>query len=476
MDINLPLWHDLATTGAEWPPGQRSCRVTTSILRRAVAGLAAVAVATSLAACAGSSGGSGSKTISVLMVGNPQMTDLQSLTKEFFTAETGITVDYTVLPENEERNKVSQDLAAGTSQYDVINVNSSETPYYADLGWLANLTSLAKDDESFDWEDLIPSMLTTYSASNGDIYGIPFYGETSVVMYRKDLFQAAGITMPEHPTWDQIAEYAAQLNSPTTAGICLRGQPNVGQIFAPLGTVVNTFGGTWFTQDWEAEVNSPEFTSAVQFYVDLIKNYGETGAAQAGFTECLNLFGQGKAAMWYDASAAAGLLQNATTSTVVGNVGYAYAPTKLTEYSGWVAGWGWGVPKTSKNQDAAWKFISWASSSTYENLVGTQIGWSNVPDGKRESTYSNQDYLGFAKDYAPVVLDSLKHIDPRNPGTQPRPTIGTISVAIPEFTNLGTRTGEQINAIIAGQATSVPDALDFGQQLAEEIAKEYQGK
>ncbi|GGR29046.1 ABC transporter substrate-binding protein [Agromyces mediolanus] len=449
--------------------------MSTPTWRRAAATAAALAVAVPLASCA-AAGDAASDRISVLMVGNPQMTDLQELTEQHFTAETGLAVDFTVLPENELRDRVAQDLAAGVSKYDVISINSSETPYYADLGWLQDLTAYTEQDPAFDVDDVLPSMLTTYSASDGGIHGIPFYGESSFVMYRTDLFEAAGITMPEHPTWDQIAEYAAALDSGDTAGICLRGQPAAGQMFAPLGTIVNTFGGTWFTEDWEPQVDSPEFTEAVQFYVDLVRDSGETGAAQAGFTECLNLFGQGKAAMWYDATAGAGLVENPETSTVAGKVGYAYAPTKLTDYSGWIAGWGWGVPKNSAKADAAWEFISWASSAGYEELVGSEIGWSNVPDGKRESTYSNADYLAHAGAYAPIVLDSIKSIDPRDPGVQPRPTIGTIFVAIPEFSLLATRTAEQINAILAGQADSVADALAVGQELAIPIGQEYAGE
>lgn len=438
--------------------------------------LAAVTVtAIALAGCSGGADETATS-IKVLMVGNPQMTDLQELTAKNFTAETGIQVDFTVLPENELRDRVAQDLAAGVSQYDVINVNSSETPYYADLGWLADLTSHAEEDEAFDLADMLPSMVTTYSSSDGAISGIPFYGESAFVMYRKDLFEAAGIEMPERPTWDQIAEYAAALDTDDTAGICLRGQPAAGQMFAPLGSMVNTFGGTWFDEDWNAQVDSPEFAEAVQFYVDLVRDHGENGAAQAGFTECLNVFGQGKAAMWFDATAAAGLVENPETSEVAGKVGYAFAPTKLTDNSGWLAGWGWGVPKSSGNLDAAWQFISWASSADYEELVGEEIGWGNVPDGKRASTYENAGYLDHAGEYAPLVLESIRAVDPWNPGTQPRPTIGTLFVAIPEFGLLATRTAEQINAILAGQSDDVGAALELGQQLAEEVAATYRDK
>jgi sorbitol/mannitol transport system substrate-binding protein len=201
---------------------------------------------------------------------------------------------------------------------------------------------------------------------------VPFYGESSFLMYRKDVFQQKGITMPERPTWAQVADAAAKVDGaqPGMKGICLRGLPGWGEMFAPLTTVVNTFGGTWFTKDWQAQVNSPEFTKAVDFYVNLIKQHGEAGAAQAGFTECLNAMSQSKVAMWYDATSAAGTLEDPSASNVAGKIGYAYAPVDKTESSGWLWTWAWTMPKTTKKADSAAKFALWASSKEYEELVG----------------------------------------------------------------------------------------------------------
>src|SRR3712207_4608428 len=179
------------------------------------------------------------------------------------------------------------------------------------------------------------------------------------------------------------------------AGICLRGQPGWGQLFAPLTTVVNTFGGTWFTEDWQPGVDSPEFREATQFYVDLVREHGEVGAPQAGFTECLNNLIQGNAAMWYDATSAAGSLE-AADSPVKGKIGYVAAPVVETDSSGWLYAWSWSIQQASAKKDAAWEFISWASSAEYEQLVGEELGWSKVPAGKRASTYENPDYLAEA--------------------------------------------------------------------------------
>jgi sorbitol/mannitol transport system substrate-binding protein len=258
------------------------------------------------------------------------------------------------------------------------------------------------------------------------------------------------------------------------AGICLRGQPGWGQLFAPLTTVVNTFGGTWFTEDWQAQVDSPEFREATQFYVDLVRAYGESGAPQAGFTECLNNLIQGDVAMWYDATSAAGSLE-AADSPVRGKIGYAPAPVVKTDSSGWLYAWAWGIQEASEKKDDAWKFVSWASSKEYEELVGTELGWSRVPAGKRASTYENPDYQAEAAAFAEPTRAAIESADPLNPGVQPRPAIGIQFVGIPEFPDLGTQVSLAVSSAIAGQQ-SVDEALSRGQELADDVAERYRSR
>ncbi|MFE9601187.1 ABC transporter substrate-binding protein [Streptomyces hokutonensis] len=440
---------------------------------------AAAAAGSLLVACSGaggsSSSGGGGKSINVLMVGNPQMEDIQKLTKSTFTKDTGIKVKFTVLPENELRDKVTQDVATQAGQYDVATVGAYEIPIWQKNGWLHELSSYADKDTSFDKADLLKPMVTSLSGSDGKLYALPFYGESSMLMYNKDVMKAKGITVPEHPTWQQIADIAAKVDGaePGMKGICLRGLAGWGELGAPLTTMVNTFGGTWFTKDWKAQVNSPAFKKATNFYVNLVKQHGEAGAPQAGFTECLNALSQKKVAMWYDATSAAGSLEDPASSKIAGHVGYAYAPTVETKSSGWLWAWAWAMPKTTKNADAASKFMLWASSKKYENLVGEKLGWARVPAGKRASTYEIPQYQKAAASFGDITLKSIEGADPANPGVQPRPTVGVQYVAIPEFQDLGTKVTQEISAAIAGK-TSVDKALDDGQKLAEDVAKNYQ--
>ena len=419
----------------------------------------------------GGNSGGGNHSINVLMVNNPQMVDLQKLTAANFTKDTGIKVNYTVLPENDVRDKISQEFSSQAGQYDVATISNYEVPFYAKNGWLADMTDYSKKDSSFNQGDILPSMTKSLS-NDGKIYGEPFYGESSFLMYRKDIFKSKGVTMPASPTWDQVSQMAAKVDhaKPGMRGICLRGQPGWGEVMAPLTTVVNTYGGTWFTKDWKAEVNGPGFTAATKFYVDLVRAHGEAGASQAGFTECLNNLEQSKVAMWYDATSAAGSLEG-QGSPVVGKIGYAPAPVNKTKSSGWLYTWAWGIQKASSHADDAWKFVSWASSKKYEELVGAKLGWARVPAGKRESIYSNPDYLKVASAFAKPTEEAIKSADPENPGTQPRPTIGIQFVDIPQFSDLGTQVSQGISSAIAGK-TSVTQALNDGQKLAEAVGKQ----
>jgi sorbitol/mannitol transport system substrate-binding protein len=429
-----------------------------------------------LGGCAGWGGGVGGDdgdSINVLMVNNPQMIDLQQLTAEHFTRETGIRVNFSVLPENDVRDKISQEFSSQAGQYDVATLSNFEIPIYARSEWIAPLDDYVEADAEFDQDDILAPMTASLSGDDGKLYGEPFYGESSFLMYRKDVLESAGVEMPAKPTWQEVADIAAQVDGaePGMAGICLRGQPGWGQVFAPLTTVVNTFGGTWFTEDWQAQVDSPEFREATQFYVDLVREHGETGAPQAGFTECLNNLIQGNAAMWYDATSAAGSLEGAD-SPVKGKIGYTAAPVVETDSSGWLYAWSWSIQQASEKKDDAWEFISWASGRQYEELVGDELGWSRVPAGKRASTYENPDYLKESSAFAGPTLDAIQTADPDDPGVQPRPAPGIQFVGIPEFPDLGTQVSQDVSSAIAGRMT-VDEALQRGQELADDVAQRY---
>jgi sorbitol/mannitol transport system substrate-binding protein len=446
----------------------------------AVATAAAISTA-GLAACGGDddSGGSnqasgGKQTIRVAVVNNPQMVDIQKLTPEGFEAShPNIDVKYVTLDENTLRDQVTKDVAAKGGQFDVVMIGPYEVPIWAKNNWIVDLSSYASDDKAYQADDLIKPIRDSLS-SDGKLYAVPFYGESSFLMYRKDLLAKAGLTMPAKPTWAQVADIARKLKDPASgmAGICLRGKTGWGENLAPLNTVVNTFGGQWYDMQWKAHLTDPAFKDAVNFYVNLIKEAGEPGAANFSFNECANAMQQQKAAMWYDATVGASVIDDPKSSPIAGKLGYAPAPVDKTANSGWLWTWALAIEASSKHMDAAWTYMSWATSKEYIELAGQKLGWARVPPGSRYSTYDNPNYQKAAKAFAKATLDQINGVNVAQPGVSPQPYVGVQYVGIPEFQDLGTRVSQEITAAIAGKQ-SVDDALSKAQSYAEAVGQSY---
>ncbi|MGE2688537.1 ABC transporter substrate-binding protein [Mycolicibacterium pulveris] len=442
---------------------------------RSWAACAAAAVLTLTAGCAGAGTlGATDRTVTIAMISNSQMTDARALSRHFEDANPDIQLRFITLSENQARAKITASTAMGGGEFDVVMISNYETPQWAENGWLTNLSEYITDTPGYDQEDFIPSLRESLSYE-GDMYSVPFYGESSFLMYRKDLFEQAGIEMPHNPTWRHVADAAAQLDGPDMVGICLRGKPGWGEVLAPLDTVINTFGGRWYDMEWNAQLNSPEVGDAVKFYVDLVRDHGEPGAATAGFGECATHFAQGRAAMWYDATSAVSVLEDPNESNVVGKVGYALAPMVEKPYPGWLYAWSLGIPTSSDKKDDAWKFIAWMTDKNYIKLVGEELGWARVPPGNRLSTYQIPQYQEVSKAFGAATLESIEKANPLEPTVQPVPYTGVQFLAIPEFQDLGTRVSQQISAAIAGQK-SVEDALKQSQEYAEVVGRTYQEK
>ena len=428
-------------------------------------------------ACAGATslgGSGGGTTLNVAIVSNSQMNDAIKLSPHFEADHPGIKLNFVTLPENEARAKITTAVATKSGQFDVVMISNYETPLWARNDWLTNLQPFAERTKDYDPQDFIPSIRQSLSV-DGNLYSVPFYGESSFLMYRKDLFEQAGLQMPARPTWQQVADFASKLDDPASgrSGICLRGLPGWGEVLAPLDTVVNTFGGRWFDPQWNAQLDSPEFTKAVQFYVDLVRAHGQPGAPSSGFQECATRYSQGQAAMWYDATSAVGTIEDPSSSKVVGKNGYAQAPVVETKAAGWLYSWSLAMPKTTKHPDAAWDFMSWMTDKQYMHLVGQEIGWNSVPPGSRLSTYDIPEYAKVAQAYADPTLEALRSADPQSPTVDPVPYGGIQFVDIPEFQDLGTRVSQQISAAIAGRQ-SVVDALRQSQKYAQTVGDTYQ--
>jgi sorbitol/mannitol transport system substrate-binding protein len=447
--------------------------------RRARSRAAAVGIATAVLASAliAPATVAQDRTINVAIVGNPQMEDIASLTPTLFTEPTGIAVEYTILEEQTLREIVTRDVGAGGQQFDVVMIGMFEAPQFGRNGWLVDLNQYAADDAEYAVDDLIPAVRDGLSYE-GALYAAPFYGESSFLMYRQDVLDAAGVTMPDAPTWDEVAEIARTIDTDEMAGICLRGKPGWGDLGAAFTTVLNTFGGTWWLEGegdtiGAAQVDQPEFKEALQFYVDLIADAGEDDAANASYNECTNQMLDGSVAMWYDATVAASNLE-ADDSPIKGKLGYALAPTKVTDASGWLWAWALAIPQNAPDKDTAWEYVRWATGPQYLVDAGEQLagGWATVPPGTRQSLYENPSYQEAAAAFAQKTLDAMLAAPISDPGVQPRPGLpGVQFVGVPQFQDVGTRCTEEFSAAIAGQK-SVDDALAACQAIASAVEGE----
>ena len=444
---------------------------------RALAAAGGVAALLAGAACSSSSSGtsassnSSSGTVTVAVVSNPLITgQMIPLTQSVFEKQNPkITVKFATYTEGDLRAAIEKDVSTHSNAFNVIMIGPYEAPLFAKNGWLTNLSSqYIASDPSYDASDLLPPIAKALSYK-GDLYAVPFYGESSMMFYNKALFAKAGLTMPLHPTWAQISTFAAKLNQPgSVAGICLRGLAGWGDNMAALDTVVNTFGGQWFNMKWQPQLTSPAFKNATNFYVNLVRKYGEPGAANDSFNQLLTLYGQGKCAMWYDATVAATSIAT-TYPSVFAQTGYAFAPVDLTKSSGWLWTWSLGIPQGVADSGAAWKFVSWATSKQYDQLVASKYGWAAVPPGTRTSLYNTPQYQSAAKAFAGITLASIDGTDPEHPTLNPVPYVGIQYVDIPQFESLGVTVGQQIAGAIAG-TESVSQALQAGQSAASQYS------
>ena len=399
-------------------------------------------------------------TLTIATVNNGDMIRMQKLTDDFTNANPDIQLQWVTLEENVLRQKVTTDISTKGGQYDIITIGTYEVPIWQKQNWLVPLDNLGAD---YDVNDLLPPIRSGLSV-DGKLYAAPFYGESSMVMYRKDLMDKAGLKMPDAPTWDFIRQAADKMTDRANGinGICLRGKAGWGENMAFLTAMSNSFGARWFDEKWNAQFDQPEWKDTLQFYVDMMKADGPDGASNNGFNENLALFQQGKCGMWIDATVAASFVTDPKASTVADKVGFALAPDKgLGKRGNWLWSWALAIPASSQKVDAAEKFIAWATGKHYLDLVASKEGWANVPPGTRTSLYSNPDYQKAAP-FAKMTLDSINSADPQHPTVKPVPYVGVQFVAIPEFEGLGTDVGQIFSAAVAGQI-SVDDALKQAQ-------------
>ena len=401
--------------------------------------------------------------ITIATVNNGHMIEMQKLTGHFEEANPGIEVNWVTLEEGTLRQRVTTDITTKGGQFDVMTIGMYEAPIWGARGWLEELDF----GDGYDVDDILPAMRGGLSA-NGKLYAAPFYGESSMIMYRKDLVEGAGMTMPDNPTWGHVADVVAAIHDANAGvyGICLRGKPGWGDNMAFITTMANSFGARWFDEKWMPQLDSPAWNHAVSFYVNLLNRYGPPGSSANSFNEILALFNEGKCGMWIDATIAASFISDPRQSKVADQVAFAQAPVAVTRRgANWLWAWALAVPAGTKQADDARKFIEWATSKAYIELVAETNGWGSVPTGTRQSTYDNPNFQAAAV-FADAELAAILSSNPSNSTQDPTPYTGVQFAAIPEFQAIGIAVGQQMSAALAGNV-SVEEALAAAQTAAD---------
>ncbi len=406
--------------------------------------------------------GAYAENLTIATVNNGDMIRMQGLTDDF-TAKTGHTVEWVTLEENVLRQRVTTDISTKGGAFDIMTIGMYETPIWGANGWLVPLDDLSAE---YNAADILPAMAGGLS-HDGTLYAAPFYGESSMIMYRTDLMEAAGLEMPDAPSWSFIAKAARAMTDRENDinGICLRGKAGWGEGGAFITAMSNSFGARWFDEDWNAQFDTREWSDTLNFYYNMMSDSGPAGYPTNGFNENLSLFNQGKCGMWIDATVAASFVTGAD-STVADSVGFALAPDNgMGVRSNWLWAWALAIPAGTQKEAAAKEFIEWATGTGYIELVAANEGWANVPPGARISLYENPNYQ--AVPFAQMTLDSILSADPNNSTVDPSPYVGIQFAAIPEFAGIATEVSQEFSAAYAGQQT-IDEALAKAQALTND--------
>ncbi|KLU59074.1 putative ABC transporter-binding protein precursor [Peptococcaceae bacterium CEB3] len=415
----------------------------------------------SLAGCGGANTDSSASTakqvtIHVACQEHPDVDALKELLPSF-EKQYGVKVDLNVLPQQQLNTKVEIALASNSSDYDVIMMDDMQTAQYAKAGWIVpldtfiNNTSLTNKSK-FNESDFLKGFLKVL-AVNGTQYALPFYGESTMLFYNKEMFSKAGISAPPQNMQELEAD-AAKLTGNGVYGIALRGSRDIN--WYPWAGFLFAFGGHWLDANGKPTLNSPAAVQATQLYGKLISKYGPPGGASFDWNQVQLSMQQGKAAMIIDASNFGPRLEDPKESKIVGKVGFAMVPAGPAGRFPSVYTAGLAIPKGSKHQADAWKFIEWATSKQTQLESAMKVSRADVTrqsvweDPAYTQKYNNKDMMQIA----------VKSMNLANPDYLPR---------IPQFNKLSSIVGIAVSKVIAG--TNAQTAMNQAQDAAIQLFK-----
>jgi multiple sugar transport system substrate-binding protein len=406
--------------------------------------------------------------VNVAVIAASYFQNLIDLTPEF-EALTGIKVGYEKIPPGQLRQKCVLDLSSKTGTYSTHAGDPMYLSLYAANNWTEALDNYLSnpaltDNNWFQFEDIVEAWRKA-NMVNGKLYALPYQGEMTIQIYRKDLFDAKGLKPAE--TFDDILSNAKAVHDPQNRlwGFCLRGMAGAGQNMYLYPSISGAFGAKWFDANGKIRVNQPEAVAALEWYVNAMATYAPKAAQNWNWPDIADAFSQGTIASYIDGQSGVTVIANPASSKVMGNIGYARWP-KGPSGRRVTAIWNWAMPINSalpeKARNATWLWLQWACSK--ETQIRTSYKFKGIGrrfDINRLSIWKSPEYEKFAADagynFINASLDSL-NLD-TDVDWRPR---------VPQWPAIGETMGKIIQSAVVGQ-TKPKQALDEAQTQVERI-------
>ncbi len=396
--------------------------------------------------------------VNVLLFGMPYTWGLAELADDF-QAETGLTANIEVVGQDVFENRITLSFTGKTGDIDVVHTPVIQVQRWVQAGWLAPVT--AGIDGLADKEDILAGPLDAYLV-HGDYWAMPFFAETGMMSYRKDILAKAGFDQPP-ATWDEVLTFAKAANSPEVAAFAMRAAPGQGFNMFVFPMIMRAYGGKFFVHypdDLTPALDSPETLTALNLYIDLINNYGPQGGGNFNFSEIAAASQAGKLAMFVDGTSIVAQSLDPAKSQVIDEMAIAPVPKGPAGRFPAIAVHGLGIPADAPNPDLSFKFIQWATSA--KTLA--KIALNNAfPDFTRASVAQDPEVI--AK-YKAINPDFLKlRVEMLNDA------IGYYRPLLPQWPQIGAAVGEHVNAALNG-LESPEEALKAAQDEMTEILAE----
>ena len=387
-----------------------------------------------------------------------------------FEALTGVNLRFEKIPPAQIRQKSVIDLTSKAGAYSTHAADPMYYALYAANKWVEPLDGYMKDASLTDaaWfqpDDIVPAWRSA-NTIDGKLYGVPYDGEVTIQVYRKDLYEAKGLKAADD--LQAFVSNAAALHDPNNRvwGAALRGVAGAGQNVYIYSSIFREFGGDWM-KGGKLQVNGPEAEAALNWYVDLMRKYAPQAAQNWNWPDIADAFSQGTIATYIDAHSSASVVNNPEKSKVIGKVAYARWP-KGPSGKRTTSIWNWGFPINAalpeKRKKATWLFIQWAACAETQARTAHKFAGPAKRSGvNRVSLWKDPDYVklmkGFGDNFVEATLESLQ----QDTDVDWRPRV-------PQWPAIGDTVATAIQQALAGQATAKA-ALDEAQRRLEPMMR-----